>query len=146
MSLKSISSRLRSLMEKSPLGSNTMLEVEFACPCNPTWNKVFVVPFFLIPAVTASLLMQLIHRCSCKDYKKMLCCFLPPIVWMALMLLDGHYMVCAKTNWLGTFVTADKTYLKWCAPTNMTVHSSEELLHRSHRFYILSQVRKKIQL
>ncbi|GAA6235222.1 calcium homeostasis modulator protein 6-like [Lates japonicus] len=118
-----------------------IVEVEFACPCNPKWNAVFVAPFFLIPAVTASLLMLLIHGYSVG--KSMLVAFLPPVVWLALMLLNGQYVVCAKTDWPGTFVTTDKTYLKWCEPTNTTIYSSEELLNRSHRFYILSQVRTK---
>lgn len=132
-------------------GVEKMLEVDFACPCNPTWNAVFVAPFFLIPAVTASFLMLLI-RASMKQtespnarktklIKTTLCCLLPQIVWLALMLLNGQYMVCAKTNWQGTFMSSDNTYLKWCEPINVTVQTSKELLTLSHRFYILSQVR-----
>ena len=116
-----------------------MLEVEFACPCNPKWNRAFVFPFFLIPAGTACLLMMLIHGCD--GYKKVLCGFLPFIVWMALMLLDGQYYVCGNSDWPGTFITAKDTYLMWCEPTNTTIYSLKELLRRSHEFHILSQVR-----
>lgn len=117
-------------------GVEKMLEVEFACPCNPTWNAVFVAPFFLIPAFTASGLMLLLHGFS--GYKNLLCSSLPLVVWLALMLLDGQYVVCAKTDWPGTFVSTEHTYLKWCKPANKT--SEDELMDRSHRFYILSQV------
>ncbi|XP_042268441.1 calcium homeostasis modulator protein 6-like [Thunnus maccoyii] len=112
-----------------------MLGVKFACPCNPKWNRAFVFPFFLIPAGTACLLMMLIHGCD--GYKKVLCGFLPFIVWMALMLLDGQYYVCGNSDWPGTFVTANDTYLMWCKPTNTT--TEKELLRRSHEFHIWSQ-------
>uniref|UniRef100_A0A3Q3FEE8 Uncharacterized protein n=1 Tax=Labrus bergylta TaxID=56723 RepID=A0A3Q3FEE8_9LABR len=116
-------------------GVEKMLEVDFACPCNPTWNGAFVAPFFLLPACTASSLMLLIHGCS--GYESVLCSFLPPIVWLALMFLDGQYLVCAMTGWPGTFVTAQNTYLKWCKPINAANHAT--MLNQSHRFYILSQ-------
>lgn len=120
-------------------GVEKMLEVDFACPCNPSWNAVFVVPFFLIPAATTFFLMLLIHGDS---LQKKFSCTLPPIVWFALMFLDGQYLVCATTNWHGIFIASDNTYLKWCEPVNVTVEFSKKLLHRSHRFYIVSQVRK----
>ncbi|CAK6961576.1 calcium homeostasis modulator protein 6-like [Scomber scombrus] len=205
--------RLSVGLRNSPVGSNVvfffllaavekMLQVDFACPCNPLWNAVFVAPFFLIPALIASLLMWLIHGDSEKENEhenknenehknknenenkdenvnentnenknknesenknehknkkekekekeiknkiknkinKIIFSILPSIVWMALMLVNGRYIVCAFSTWPGRFVADDTTtYLKWCRPTNTTIYSSEELLTHSHRLYIVSQ-------
>ena len=138
-------------------GVEKMLEVEFACACDPKWNKLCVVPFFLIPAFTASLLMLLIHGVSekknenenenkkwrkLKRYSKIfLFSVLPFIVWMALMLLNGDYYVCGYSNWPGRFVTADQSSLKWCEPANTTTQEASEKLTYSHDMYIRSQVR-----
>ncbi|XP_042268201.1 calcium homeostasis modulator protein 6-like [Thunnus maccoyii] len=147
---KDLITKLKSEFGKNPFVSNAvfallltgverMFEVEFACPCSPGWNRMFVFPFFLIPAVTSSLLMMLSQENTNTICKKVLCSCLPPIVWMALMLLNGQYLVCAETDWTGTFVTADKTYLKWCKPTNATTNFEEKQLRRSHILYIRSQ-------
>ncbi|CAK6961575.1 calcium homeostasis modulator protein 6-like [Scomber scombrus] len=148
-------------------GVEKMLEVEFTCPCDPEWSTWSVVPFFVIPAVTASLLMLLIHGVSKKKtnnknthennkekeskiknkiqniikniVKIFLFSGLPLIVWMALMLLNGDYYVCGYSDWPGRFVTADKSSLKWCEPTNTTSYPSGELLTHSYKLYIWSQ-------
>ena len=162
---RNLMARLSVGLRKSPVGSNVvfffllaavekMLQVDFACPCNPAWNAVFVAPFFLIPALMASLLMWLIHGDSENEsknenkiknkIKNIIFSVLPSIVWMALMLVNGRYIVCAFSTWHGRFVADDTTYLKWCRPTNATNDHVDELLTHSHRLYIVSQVRTSL--
>lgn len=153
MAVKQLISRLKEEFGHSPVVANVVfaffmaviekiLEVEFACPCHPSWNKSFAATFFLIPAATAFLLMMAIHRFNNQeDPHKCWYSLLTPIVWQAIIFLDGQYFVCAMTDWQGTFVSVERTYLKWCTPTNATT-SSEELMARSRSYYIMSQVRK----
>lgn len=140
-------------LEKSSIGSNLaslfllvalekILEVEFACPCDPKWNKIFVLLFFLIPAVASSLLVLWIRGFSRLEAISNIIATV--LLWMALTLLNGQFLVCAFSDWPGTFVTADKTYLNWCKPANTTIYSTEELLKYSHMLYIWSQVRSMI--
>lgn len=145
-------SRLKEDFGNSPVVANTVfsfllagvekiVEVEFACPCDPKWNASFAAAFFVIPAFFSFLLMLIIHECKCPNHSpKCLYSILPPLVWHVLVFLDGQYFVCATTDWPGTFVSVDKTYLKWCTPTNTT--RTEELMARSRKQFILSQVRK----
>lgn len=117
-----------------------IVEVEFACPCNPQWNGLFASAFFVIPACISFFLMLIIHECKCKNHSiKCVYSILPPLVWQVLVFLDGQYFVCAMTDWPGTFVSVDNTYLKWCTPSNTTRYSPEELMARSHKHYALSQ-------
>ncbi|XP_041652515.1 uncharacterized protein LOC121515682 [Cheilinus undulatus] len=146
---KNMFAALKQELEKHPVVSNLfcgfvmvgvekMLEVEFACPCYPAWwTGVFVALFFVIPASTAFCLMLLIHGCG---YKNMAYSFLSALSWVALLLLDGRYVVCATTDRPGTFVSAKETFLKWCTPNNTTPNLTDELRYRSRWFHIWSQV------
>ncbi|XP_042267252.1 uncharacterized protein LOC121897057 [Thunnus maccoyii] len=152
MDVKRLFSRLKEGLGHSPVVANVIfaflmaliekiLGAAFACPCDPKWNSFFAAAFFIIPACTAFLLMMVIYRFGDRDDEddsdKWWSCLLPPVVWQVIIFLDGQYFVCAMTDWPGKFVSVDKTYLKWCEPTNMT--RSEELMDHSHRYYILSQ-------
>lgn len=41
----------------------------------------------------------------------------PPILWIIMLLLDGDYMACSKTDWKGEYVLDDELKRKWCKPT-----------------------------
>lgn len=119
-------------------GVEKMLEEEFVCPCYSSLGNAFiVVPFFMIPAFTAVGLMVLIHGWhGC--HAKTLFNFLPALLWVALLLLDGRYVVCAATNWSGTFASPKDTDLKWCQPS-ISYHQAS-LMDNSRWIHIQSQV------
>lgn len=125
-------SRLKDDFEHSPVSNvffsfllalvERVVEVEFACPCYPQWNVVFAAAFFVIPAIIVFLLMVIIYKCkSPSHYPKCLSSFIPPFIWVVLLFFNGQYFVCATTYWPGTFVSVDKTYMKWCTPTNIRI-------------------------
>ncbi|XP_041650857.1 uncharacterized protein LOC121514693 [Cheilinus undulatus] len=124
------------------VGVEKMLEEEFVCPCYSIAGNAFYVFFLaLIPAATAVGLMVLIHGwhgCHAKNFLN----FLPVLLWVALLLIDGRYVVCATTYWSGTFVSVKETFLKWCAPTSRisSRYSLEELRDHSCWLHTLSQV------
>lgn len=119
-------------------GVEKIVEVEFACPCDSKWNGWFAAACFVLPALVACLMMMAVYKCS-SECPKCAYSIIPPLVWEALVFLDGQYFVCAMTDWPGRFVSVDKSYLKWCTPANTTRYSSEELMAQSHRLFILSQ-------
>nr|XP_040025444.1 uncharacterized protein LOC120813928 [Gasterosteus aculeatus aculeatus] len=138
---------LREELSKRPLLSNVafglilmglekLVEVEFECPCNPLWNGVFSLAFFIIPAVMAFALMLIIQRTRFDAWsKKNISSFVPPIVWLMLLFFDGQYFACAMTGWNGRFVSVDKdAKMKWCKP-NIT---SGELMLTIQKFYSIS--------
>uniref|UniRef100_A0A3B5QTN7 Uncharacterized protein n=1 Tax=Xiphophorus maculatus TaxID=8083 RepID=A0A3B5QTN7_XIPMA len=95
------------------MGLEKLVELEFECPCNPTWNGAFSSAFFIIPAVMAFTLMQIIQGCRCNVWcRKMvsLSSFVPAVVWLILLFLDGQYFACAMTDWDGRFVLVDKIF------------------------------------
>uniref|UniRef100_A0AAY4AUU9 Uncharacterized protein n=1 Tax=Denticeps clupeoides TaxID=299321 RepID=A0AAY4AUU9_9TELE len=93
------------------MGLEKLVELEFECPCNPSWNGVFSSAFFIIPAVMAFTLMLIFQGCRCDTwcYKSVsLSSFVPAVVWLILLFLDGQYFACAMTDWEGRFVLVDK--------------------------------------
>uniref|UniRef100_A0A667WBX1 Uncharacterized protein n=1 Tax=Myripristis murdjan TaxID=586833 RepID=A0A667WBX1_9TELE len=100
------------------MGLEKLMEVEFECPCNPRWNGLFSSAFFVIPAVMAFWLMLIIQGCRYdRGCPRTMCIssFVPPIVWLILLFLDGQYFACAMTDWWGRFVIVDKAApQKWC--------------------------------
>ena len=147
--------RLKNELSNSPLASNVafgfilmglekLVELEFECPCNPTWNGVFSSAFFIIPAVMAFTLMLIIQGCRCDTWCKKsvsLSSFVPAIVWLILLFLDGQYFACAMTDWKGRFVLVDKAApQKWCEPTSEGDVPPQELMLRSQQLFVVSQV------
>lgn len=147
--------RLKNELSNSPLVSNVafgfilmglekLVELEFECPCNPTWNGAFSSAFFIIPAVMAFTLMQIIQGCRCNVWcRKMvsLSSFVPAVVWLILLFLDGQYFACAMTDWDGRFVLVDKAApQKWCEPVTEGDVTPQELMLRSQRLFVFSQV------
>ncbi|KAK5934977.1 hypothetical protein CgunFtcFv8_020379 [Champsocephalus gunnari] len=147
--------RLKNELSNSPLVSNVafgfilmglekLVELEFECPCNPTWNGVFSSAFFIIPAVMAFTLMLIIQGCRCDTWCRKnvsLSSFVPAVVWLILLFLDGQYFVCAMTDWEGRFVIVDKAApQKWCEPINEGDVTPQELMLRSQQLFVFSQV------
>ncbi|XP_062327478.1 calcium homeostasis modulator protein 6 [Osmerus eperlanus] len=147
--------RLKNELSNSPLASNVafgfilmglekLVELEFECPCNPTWNGVFSSAFFIIPAVMAFTLMLIIQGCRCDTWCRKsvsLSSFVPAIVWLILLFLDGQYFACAMTDWKGRFVLVDKAApQKWCEPTSEGDVPPQELMLRSQQLFVVSQV------
>uniref|UniRef100_A0A665X2F3 Uncharacterized protein n=1 Tax=Echeneis naucrates TaxID=173247 RepID=A0A665X2F3_ECHNA len=121
-----------------------LVELEFECPCNPTWNGVFSSAFFIIPAVMAFTLMLIIQGCRCDTWCRKtvsLSSFVPAIVWLILLFLDGQYFACAMTDWEGRFVLVDKAApQKWCEPISEGDVTPQELMLRSQQLFVFSQV------
>lgn len=148
--------RLKNELSNSPLVSNVafgfilmglekLVELEFECPCSPTWNGVFSSAFFIIPAVMAFTLMLIIQGCRCNTWCKKtmsLSSVVPAIVWLILLFLDGQYFACAMTDWEGRFVLVDKAApQKWCEPIREEDATLQELMLRSQQLFVFSQVR-----
>ncbi|KAJ8406558.1 hypothetical protein AAFF_G00301320 [Aldrovandia affinis] len=150
--------RLKDELSDSPLVSNVafgfilmglekLVELEFQCPCKPRWNGAFSSAFFVIPAVMAFTLMVIIQGCRCdtrgpKAVSVSVSSFVPAVVWLILLFLDGQYFACAMTDWKGRFVIVDKAApLKWCEPTGQeeAMHA-QELMVRSQQLFVVSQV------
>ncbi|XP_028812787.1 calcium homeostasis modulator protein 6-like [Denticeps clupeoides] len=147
--------RLKNELSNSPLVSNVafgfilmglekLVELEFECPCNPSWNGVFSSAFFIIPAVMAFTLMLIFQGCRCDTwcYKSVsLSSFVPAVVWLILLFLDGQYFACAMTDWEGRFVLVDKAApQKWCEPIKEDDVAPKELMIRSQQLFVVSQV------
>ncbi|KAF1393102.1 hypothetical protein PFLUV_G00034980 [Perca fluviatilis] len=126
------------------MGLEKLVELEFECPCNPTWNGVFSSAFFIIPAVMAFTLMLIIQGCRCDMWCRKpvtLSSFVPAIVWLILLFLDGQYFACAMTDWEGRFVLVDKAApQKWCEPISEGDVTPQELMLRSQQLFVFSQV------
>lgn len=152
---KSWTGLLKEELKNSPLASNVvfgfiltglekLVEVEFECPCDPEWNLWFSLAFFIIPAVMAFMLMLIIQGCRCnKDWGETfsLSSLVPAIVWLILLFFDGQYYACAVTDWKGRFVLLEeKAKQKWCEPNGEDVAKKEELMLRSQKMFVFSQV------
>lgn len=145
---------LKNELRNSPLASNVafgfiltglekLVELEFECPCNPTWNGIFSSAFFIIPAVMAFTLMLIIQGCKCDTKWKTvsLSSFVPALVWLILLFLDGQYFACAVTDWEGRFVLVDKAApQKWCEPISEGDATPQDLMLRSQQLFVYSQV------
>ncbi|KAL6478713.1 hypothetical protein MHYP_G00121460 [Metynnis hypsauchen] len=151
--------RLKNELSNSPLVSNVafgfilmglekLVELEFECPCNPTWNGLFSSAFFIIPAVMAFTLMLIIQGCRCDTWSRKsvsVSSVVPAVVWLILVFLDGQYFACAMTDWEGRFVIVDKAApQKWCEPVKEEDEEESptprELMLRSQQLFVVSQV------
>ncbi|RVE71673.1 hypothetical protein OJAV_G00054300 [Oryzias javanicus] len=130
-----------------------MLELNFVCPCyGLERNQSLIFCFIFVPAVIFFILMYIyyvlnlgcsINRkncCCCKcnwcGWNLCMHCFVPPIVWIILMLLDGRYIACAFTDWSGHYEVADGGGLmRWCKSD----HNTDETLRRTEELYTTSQ-------
>ncbi|XP_029702581.1 calcium homeostasis modulator protein 6-like [Takifugu rubripes] len=148
-------SKLKDVFSKSLLVSNAvfgfiliglekLVELKFECPCSPTWNRPLSSAFFIVPAIMAFILMLIIQGCRCDKWCRKtvsLSTFVPAIVWLILLFLDGQYFACAMTDWKGRFVLIDKAApQKWCEPISEGDVTPQELMLRSQEWNAMSQV------
>ncbi|XP_029702567.1 uncharacterized protein isoform X2 [Takifugu rubripes] len=152
------------------MGLEKLVELEFECPCSPSWNGLFSSAFFIIPAVMAFTLMLIIQGCRCDESSRLitqgyrryessrfiiqgcrcdewfkktvsLSSSVPAFVWLILLFFDGQYFTCAMTDWDGRFVLVDKAApKKWCEPISEGNFTRQELMLRSQRWIVTSQV------
>ncbi|XP_056114421.1 uncharacterized protein LOC130090834 [Rhinichthys klamathensis goyatoka] len=124
--------RLKNMVKKSPLYSNfvigfvmvgleQLVEIDFACPCNPKLNLLFSMAYFVVPALFSFALLFYIQSSQISNYSSCLHCALvcltPAILWIMLLFFDGQYFACAKTSWEGLTVHTDITAsTTWCQP------------------------------
>ncbi|XP_058609878.1 uncharacterized protein LOC131525898 [Onychostoma macrolepis] len=121
---------LKQQLKKSPLYSNVIIsflmvileklvEMDFACPCNPMKNLMFSVAYFVVPAVFSNALMVYIQspECKTKPLLSIITCTIPAAVWIMLLFFDGQYLACAQTSWEGLTVHTDiSASTTWCQP------------------------------
>lgn len=120
----------------------------FSCPCDvnqnvETSNLVFAAPFFFFLALMFLFLKPLKFDTKLKKltikYKDFSLCLIPSLVWVILLLLDGNYVACWKTDWNGEYVSDDHQ-VKWCKPTeSIPGRNYIELRDRTLRFVAKSQ-------
>lgn len=83
-----------------------IMETEFKCPRWTTLKILYVLTYFLCPALitlglslssqpTCILWFRSFGKCSYRQKGKMLCkVFLPPLIWIVILLWDGRYIEC----------------------------------------------------
>lgn len=134
--------RLKNMVKKSPLYSNfiigfvmlgleQLVEIDFACPCNPKLNLLFSMAYFVVPALFSFALLFYIQSSQISNYSSCLHCALvcltPAILWIMLLFFDGQYFACAKTSWEGLTVHTDITAsTTWCQPLIERDNSTEK--------------------
>lgn len=83
-----------------------IMETEFKCPRWTTLKILYVLTYFLCPALitlglslssqpTCILWFRSFGKCSYRQKGEMLCkVFLPPLIWIVILLWDGRYIEC----------------------------------------------------
>ncbi|XP_041852668.1 uncharacterized protein LOC121647378 isoform X1 [Melanotaenia boesemani] len=141
-------SKVKELLKQSPLAANScfglilfvlekIVEIEFVCPCKPTWNPWHVSAFFVVPAVIVFVLISYIQSCGFKQYscEAFMKSLVPTILWLILLFLDGRYVACAHTSWSGKYEIDNASLNRWCNPSN----STEGSLTDTQAYYAYSQ-------
>lgn len=134
--------RLKNMVKKSPLYSNfvigfvmvvleQLVEIDFACPCNPKLNLLFSMAYFVVPALFSFALLFYIQSSQIINYSSCLHCALvcltPAVLWIMLLFFDGQYFACAKTSWEGLTVHTDITAsTTWCQPLSERDNTTEK--------------------
>ncbi|KAF4097586.1 hypothetical protein G5714_021594 [Onychostoma macrolepis] len=116
---------------------------KFSCPCDSQMNTPLTGLIFSAPAIFLLALM-LLYYWHVKYVKKekqktpinLLLGTFPPILWIILLLIDGEYVACSKTDWKGEYVFDDKLKIKWCKPTEMIPGRNETTLQKQTLGYI----------
>ncbi|KAI5089669.1 protein FAM26F-like [Silurus meridionalis] len=129
---------------RKPLGSvgifslilaafENILDQEFVCPCDRTYNIVVCVLYGAVPSICCFVFtfcfmdgysemederMRDLHTCD-----KLLYSILTTIIWLFLFFVDGRYLACAVSVWGGVYAKNETLgIVKWCKPTgNETV-------------------------
>ncbi|CAG5957849.1 unnamed protein product [Menidia menidia] len=118
-----------------------IVKIEFACPCADGWNLRIAAVFFVAPALIVFMIMFVMRGCRCG----VSCCsnfnnsLVPALTWLIIVLLDGRYYTCARTNWSGKYEAIEGAEPhRWCKPTNIS--QLNQYLSKSQRWYSESQV------
>ncbi|KAF7689031.1 uncharacterized protein LOC124379206 [Silurus meridionalis] len=110
-----------------------ILDQEFVCPCDRTYNIVVCVLYGAVPSICCFVFtfcfmdgysemederMRDLHTCD-----KLLYSILTTIIWLFLFFVDGRYLACAVSVWGGVYAKNETLgIVKWCKPTgNETV-------------------------
>ncbi|XP_052003622.1 calcium homeostasis modulator protein 4-like [Xyrauchen texanus] len=141
MSKRKWITNLKLMVKRSPLYSNCIIgfvmlgleqlvEIDFACPCNPKLNLVFSAAYFVVPALFSFALLFYIQSSQCKYSSCLHCaavCLTPALLWIMLLFFDGQYFACAKTSWEGLTVHTDiSASTTWCKPLNKSDNITEK--------------------
>ncbi|XP_056615201.1 uncharacterized protein LOC130430203 [Triplophysa dalaica] len=149
------------------LGLEKLAELNLSCPCNG-WNEGLITLMFIGPALFLWALMFVwlapFRSCSkdfyvCSKRLKVLCCALengknrhirfkafahsliPSTMWVIFLFLDGDYLACSKTTWIGHYVFDQKLNRKWCQPSDLAYAGNESDLHQKYQKIVgISQV------
>ncbi len=116
------------------IGLEALIDHHFSCPCNSILNKLLTAFMFIGPALFSFFLMFLYLRpfrhgwfhCPEEENvdtpqnwpKALISCLIPPGMWIFLLLLDGEYFACARTDWQGVYIFDEEFNRSWCKPLN----------------------------
>lgn len=133
-------------------GLEKLIEIIFSCPCTVNLNKKLTVSIFIGPALFSFALMFLLLRpfrhglcLFANDETQQSCptafapCLILPVMWSVFLLLDGDYVACAMTDWMGVYVFDDELNRFWCKPTAETYANKTELRDQTCEFIHESQ-------
>ncbi|KAI2652576.1 Calcium homeostasis modulator protein [Labeo rohita] len=116
---------LKRQLKKSPFYSNAIIgflmvgleklvEMDFACPCDPKMNLiVFCGSCSVLQRTHVLYSKPTMQKCVLSTVT----CIIPAALWVMLLFFDGQYFACAKTSWEGLTVHTDiSASTTWCKP------------------------------
>ena len=126
-----------------------LMDAEFICPCDTSSFYAYAFVFG-----SSTIIFFLIVYVKMVQYKKLEKCsdciwcvfgvltsgVLVVLVWFCVVSFDGHYYVCMKSSWNGTWTShsGDVTH-KWCQPP-ADVTNFNDLQRMSAEWYFRSKV------
>lgn len=63
-------------------------------------------------------------------------CFIPPVIWLIILFLDGDYLACSLTTWKGHYVFNKELNRKWCQPIEQSRAGNESDLQHEYEMFI----------
>lgn len=113
-----------------------LVEMDFVCPCDATFNVVNVVALFVVPPFGLFLLVlsfKQLHFC-----KALFFCSIPAIEWITLLFIDGQYFACATAASPGKYeLIAHGNVQRQCDK----ITSVADSMSNTQFWYAISQVR-----
>lgn len=146
------------------IGVEKLAELNLSCPCS-SWNKELIVLMFIGPSLFICALMFVLltpfryicykhsadeHFCDrlkscckcthkediCKCLKAFVHCLIPSIMWVIFLFLDGDYLACYNTDWVGDYVFNEKLNRKWCQPSELAYAGNENDYHQKYQAFV----------
>ena len=106
-----------------------LMETEFICPCNSSNNFVSnvllscssLIILFATVFIKMDQYKKLEKCCDCSNILRLfgvlLSVVLVVLLWLFVLFFDGHYYVCKRSSWDGTWkVNSTDVPHKWCQP------------------------------